>query len=401
MKPRRIVLQTGAAIAVAASCALFAPGVPAYADDVADAQAAVDSAQSTLDSAELQVASLMDEYSALQQESDQIQLSIDETVAQASETQKAVIAGRASLSKTADYQYRNDVESTFLSLLLNSDSLGDLLKNMQNIQFIMNDQAQQIAQQKQLSARYDAQLTMLNNQKDQQDAKLAAMETARVEAQNVVSEAAAKLQNTQDDQASRLQALNDLAQSMVADAASEGTVDEGWNTIEHPADVEGNTTVTDSGSSSSSGSIGGGSSNAGSDSSAGSGSSSGSNGSSESKESSGSSSSDAGWSTGVASAYGGSSDPYTPNPGTTATGAVCNDSSMGVAVPMSWPNYRSYFGRSVEIEYNGTTVIATVNDCGYMGGGSRSLDLQPGVWKAFGYSTCQAWGIRTVNYRFL
>lgn len=364
----------------------------------------MDSAQSTLDTAESQVASLMDEYSALQQESDQIQTSIDETVAQASETQQAVIAGRASLGKTADYQYRNDAESTFLSLLLNSDSLGDLLKNMQNIQFIMDDQAQQIAQQKQLSARYDAQLTMLNNQKDQQDAKLTAMETARAEAQNVVLEAAAKLQNAQDDQASRLQALNDLAQSMVAQTASEGAVDEGWNTIEHPADVEGNTTVTDGGASSSSGSSSGsnsGSPDAGSSSSTGSGGSSNSGSSSSSGGSGGSSSSNVGWSSGVASAYGGSSDPYTPNPGITATGAVCNDSSMGVAVPMSWPNYRSYFGRSVEIEYNGTTVIATVNDCGYMGGGSRSLDLQPGVWKAFGYSTCQAWGIRTVNYRFL
>ena len=36
-----------------------------------------------------------------------------------------------------------------------------------------------------------------------------------------------------------------------------------------------------------------------------------------------------------------------------------------------------------------------------MGGGSRSLDLQPGVWKAFGYSSCDDWGLRTVSYRIL
>ncbi|MFR5196592.1 MAG: RlpA-like double-psi beta-barrel domain-containing protein, partial [Eggerthella lenta] len=100
-------------------------------------------------------------------------------------------------------------------------------------------------------------------------------------------------------------------------------------------------------------------------------------------------------------AYGGSTDPYTPNPGTTANGSVCDDNSMGVAIPMSWPNFRSYFGRTVEISYNGQTVLATVNDCGGMGGGSRSLDLQPGVWKAFGFSSCLDWGLRTVNYRFL
>ncbi len=68
---------------------------------------------------------------------------------------------------------------------------------------------------------------------------------------------------------------------------------------------------------------------------------------------------------------------------------------------MSMPNYRSYFGRTVEISYGGKTVYAVVNDCGYMGGGSRVLDLQPGVWKAFGFSSCAEWGLRTVSYRFL
>ena len=73
---------------------------------------------------------------------------------------------------------------------------------------------------------------------------------------------------------------------------------------------------------------------------------------------------------------------------------------MGVAVPMVW-GPQSYYGRSVEISYGGTTVVATVNDCGGMGGGSRSLDLQPGVWKAFGFKSCNDWGIREVQYRFL
>ena len=53
------------------------------------------------------------------------------------------------------------------------------------------------------------------------------------------------------------------------------------------------------------------------------------------------------------------------------------------------------------ISYDGMTVYAVINDCGGMGGGSRSLDLQPGVWKAFGYSSCDDWGLRTVSYRIL
>lgn len=106
-----------------------------------------------------------------------------------------------------------------------------------------------------------------------------------------------------------------------------------------------------------------------------------------------------GWLSGTASAYGGSSDPGC---GTrTATGATVSDWSMGVAVPMSMPGYRSYLGRQVEISYGGKSVIATVDDCGGMGGGSRVLDLQPGVFKALGASTCNGWGLRTVKYRFL
>lgn len=109
---------------------------------------------------------------------------------------------------------------------------------------------------------------------------------------------------------------------------------------------------------------------------------------------------DTGWRVGLASAYGGSSDPYTPNPGTTATGALCNDWTVGVAVPMAW-GPAPYYGRKVEISYNGQSFIATVNDCGGMNNGERALDLQPGVFKAFGFKTCDEWGVRTVRYRFL
>ena len=45
-------------------------------------------------------------------------------------------------------------------------------------------------------------------------------------------------------------------------------------------------------------------------------------------------------------------------------------------------------------------MVATVNDCGGFGG-SRVLDLQPGVWSALGASSCEDWGVRTVSYRFL
>ena len=107
-----------------------------------------------------------------------------------------------------------------------------------------------------------------------------------------------------------------------------------------------------------------------------------------------------GWRTGIASAYGGSSDKSTPNPGTTATGTRCDDWSVGVAVPIAW-GPQDYYGKYVEISYEGRSIIAPVVDCGGMGGGSRALDLQPGVFKAFGAKTCADWGLREVYYRFL
>ena len=109
----------------------------------------------------------------------------------------------------------------------------------------------------------------------------------------------------------------------------------------------------------------------------------------------------ANWNAGLASAYGGCSDPTTPNPGRTATGDICNDSTMGVAVPMAWPNYRQFFHHTVLIRHNGLTIIAKINDCGGMNGGERSLDLQPGVFKSFGAQTCQAWGVRFVEYKII
>lgn len=118
-----------------------------------------------------------------------------------------------------------------------------------------------------------------------------------------------------------------------------------------------------------------------------------------------------GWMTGVASAYGGSSDRSTGSVSKSATGARVDDYSIGVAVPMGWNGYRSLLGRSVEIQYGDKRIVAIVNDCGGMsvrkgtpiGGGSRALDLQPGVWKALlpGATSCGDWGLRKVKYRFL
>lgn len=105
-----------------------------------------------------------------------------------------------------------------------------------------------------------------------------------------------------------------------------------------------------------------------------------------------------GWKSGVASAYGGKTDPGCGS--TTATGAKVTESSMGVAIPMAWGR-RDLLGHKVMIAYGNKVVTATINDVGGMGGGSRALDLQPGVFRAFGFNSCNSWGVRTVKYKIL
>lgn len=87
------------------------------------------------------------------------------------------------------------------------------------------------------------------------------------------------------------------------------------------------------------------------------------------------------------------------HPTRTATGEVVDGSSMGGAIPLSTPNFRSYFGRAIQITYDGKTVMARINDCGALSG--RSLDLQPGVIRALGFNDCPSWGTREVSYRIL
>lgn len=108
-----------------------------------------------------------------------------------------------------------------------------------------------------------------------------------------------------------------------------------------------------------------------------------------------------GWQTGTASAYNIASCYGST---ATASGATLTEDSVTVAVPAS----QSYLmGRSVEIKWNGMTVVATVTDTGGFGAYGRALDLAPGVCKAFGIDTsgaatnCNRWGVQTVQYRFL
>lgn len=376
----------GCLLAALLACGLvpFAPRA-AGADEVdeaavAEAERAVEEAQGALDGAESNRQGIAADHEALVKEVADLQKRIDETTAQALEAQQEVIDGRAALAKAAVYEYRGGSAQSLVKLLLEAESFDELVRNLVYLSSVVQYQVDEVEAQKERSARFDALMEDLNAQKDEQDRKLAELEEKKVQAEQMVSDASTKLQGAQGEYASMVEEL----QRKIEEAEAQGSapaepvaVDESNTNTVRPGDQMTDVAPDPSPSPAPDGG-------------------SGSDPAPEPAPDPG-----AGWSTGIASAYGGSTDPYTPNPGTTATGAVCDDWSMGVAVPMAWPRYWQYYGRTVEISYGGMTVLATVNDCGYMGGGSRVLDLQPGVWKAFGFSSCNDWGLRTVSYRFL
>lgn len=358
-------------LALALSMALPATGAvrEAHADELSDAQAMLSQASAELDS-------LNKEYDALQAQLSGLDSQISETTQKVQDAQQKMLEGRETLSDSILSQYKGDGALSLVNIVLSSEDISEFTKNLTYYSSIQEDQAQKVAEQEQLRDTFSSALNELDTQRDEQQKLIDEAEQKKSQAEKVVSDASAKVSSIKEEQAqAQLAALQAQAAEMqkkeeakqqASSNASQPNSNWNTNTDRNPsANTNSSSNNSNNSSNSNSGSV------------------------------------SAGWKTGVASAYGGSSDASTPNPGTTATGAICNDSSMGVAVPMSWPNYRSYLGRAVEIKYGGKTVIATVNDCGYMGGGSRALDLQPGVFKAFGFSTCQAWGVRTVSYRFL
>lgn len=101
----------------------------------------------------------------------------------------------------------------------------------------------------------------------------------------------------------------------------------------------------------------------------------------------------------IASAYT-IADNTPPGSTATASGIPLDESVPTVAMPVS-VNPSRFYGSSIQIEYEGMTVIAMVTDCGGLGGGSRGLDITPAVFRAFGVESGDEWGLRPVRYRFI
>lgn len=247
-----------------------------------------------------------------------------------------------------------------MSMLLNSASLGDLITQGKYLTTIQDDNT--------------AELERLNAMHEELESKMEKLSAAKDEAeqeQQKASDALTSAQSAQGEMAARAQS-EDAAEAEAARKAAEEAAAT-TSQMQQQGSVSG-----------SNGSSQG--SNAGNAGSASSGSStqqpSGAGGSSSGTTSTSS------WKSGVASYYG-IGDGFMG--GTTASGAIVTESSMGVAM-LNVP-----LGTYVEISYGGRSVIAVVNDRGpYVHG--RVIDMQPAVARALGFLSV---GVGTVQYRFL
>ena len=328
------------------SALLIAP-MAAFADELSDVQSELDAKAAELQSLTERVGAAGEEVAAIEKEIGDL---ADDIAAQQKERTKL----QKRISALTKVMYKNGEQLNLVNIVTHAESLSDVVEAIEVRRKMLSEYSELSSEQeqvraelevayKEVSARKDEQVEKLDQMRSEQEELAANVSALKKRASDLTAAQQAALAEAAAAEAAASEAFAE-AQPMPEDAAADGEDAQPQET--QGGDVPG------------------------------------------------------GWQSGVASAYGGSSDETDDPTVPTATGDYVDDYSMGVAVPMSW-GAEDYYGRSVEITYNGHTVIATVNDCGGMGDGSRSLDLQPGVFKALGADECDEWGLREVQYRFL
>ncbi|MCI1665014.1 MAG: hypothetical protein LKI25_01390 [Atopobiaceae bacterium] len=327
------------AVAVAAALLLVAAPAVAWADEKSDL-----AAEQSDNSA--QIAAAQEKATDLANQQDDLQSQLDTVSAQLTDTSSRLSDAQANVASIVDYQYRSGMESGFIDVVLSSTNWDDFVTRVTYGNKVSDSLTQGVADVRSEQDNLTSQKSQLEDlikqmQQNQQDIYDTVQQ---LQASNAQIDS--RLQQIADDERARQQAEEEAA-------------------AKQQASLDSTSTTTDASSSSA-----------------------------PSTAKSSSDQPDGTWERGLASAYDDVGQA-------TAWGPLLDWTTPTVAVPMAWSNYRSFFGRYVEISYGGTTITARCTDCGYMNNGERSLDLSPGCYKALGYSEAEDWGVRTVSYRWL
>lgn len=337
-----------------AACALIlslscAP-LPALAEtseevrqEVANTQAELDTLSAQIEAGEAQVQQLQDQINTL--------------AAQSMQVQTRIIEDRQRLSQIVSNSYKDNSDARTLALLLSSSSMDELVSQVYYAQKVSDWQAECIGRLNDDKKQLDQSMAQINSAKEQQKVVLDELTPKRDELNQKVEALTQKASQLEEEE-------REAARIAAEEAARKAAEEQAKREAEEKARQESLAAAIAAGDVIASPTQGGG-----------------------------------GWISCVASAYDiADNDP--PGSTVTASGIPLDESVPTVAMPMSM-NPARYYGSYVEISYNGMSVIAMVTDCGYMGGGSRGLDLTPAVFRAFGSSTADDWGLRTVSYRFV
>lgn len=343
-----------AGLAVALFCATTWTARPARAATVDELQAKVDQSVQAYDDATAEV-------NDLQAKIEDSQAKIDEVNAQLPQQRKLAEDSLRSL-----YKMRQSTPG-LVSLLLSSDNFSDFLTTYHYIETVQNAQVDDVEKLAKMesdleSAQQTLQASKAAADQKQQDAADAMAQAQseldelnrQIEAQKAAEAAAAA--KAAEEAAAQAAAQQQQEQEAAASAAAQAQARTQAQANQSSSNPQpSNPSATDG---------------------------------SEVKD-------DGEWMIGSASAY---SPESNTGGNATASGEILSESSVSVAVPAS---QRYLLGRTVQIRWNGKTVNAKVTDTGGFAAYGRVLDLAPGVYKAFGFSSANAWGVRVVQYRFL
>ncbi len=343
-----------AGLAVALFCATTWTARPARAATVDELQAKVDQSVQAYDDATAEV-------NDLQAKIEDSQAKIDEVNAQLPQQRKLAEDSLRSLYKM------HQGTPGLVSLLLSSDNFSDFLTTYHYIETVQNAQVDDVEKLAKMegdleSAQQTLQASKTAADQKQQDAADAMAQAQseldelnrQIEAQKAAEAAAAA--KAAEEAAAQAAAQQQQEQEAAASAAAQAQAQTQAQANQPSSNPQpSNPSATDG---------------------------------SEVKD-------DGEWMIGSASAY---SPESNTGGNATASGEILSESSVSVAVPAS---QRYLLGRTVQIRWNGKTVNAKVTDTGGFAAYGRVLDLAPGVYKAFGFSSASAWGVRVVQYRFL
>lgn len=288
-----------------------------------------------------QLSQMTSDLQQKQTQIDELQAQIDDLAQQSMDLQNQIISDRQVLRDVVVANYK-DGGLSVLEMLFSSQDIDDVVARMYYAQRVSEWQAQVVNQLKDDKAKLAAQMDQISSAKSEQQAQRDELEQQTTQMQQTIdslNERAAELeeQERQAAEEAARQAAEAAAAAQAAQAAAAAATP-----------TQGSTD---------------------------------------------------GWYTVTASAYSiADNDP--PGSTATASGIPLDDSVPTVAMPMS-QSPQSHFGQLIEISYNGMSVVARITDVGAMGGGSRGLDLSTAVYRAFGFSTPESWGLRTVSYRYL